>query len=235
MQLLSLVPLVLAASSFATPAGPGNGFPGLVGKLNSNCNEQLSVGNLAGLPAPQKPVSFVLLGVGTQNYTCSDNGNYASAGAVAKLIDVSCFSKIPDFSKLPNLAFDIWNKVPASVSAETALKVLGQIDSRLVFGDHYFTANPAGGIRPEWDATSGAFKGNPQAFMYGAKAASVAAPTGSSDVDWLYLTNAGGSLADEVYRTYTKGGQPAASCTTGQTATVKYTAMYHLTGGSLRK
>ncbi|KAG7094955.1 hypothetical protein E1B28_005756 [Marasmius oreades] len=67
------------------------------------------------------------------------------------------------------------------------------------------------------------------------KAESVAAPSSSSDVSWLRLTNSGGSLACEVYRMYTKGGQPPASCTLGQTVAVKYTAIYYLTGGNIKK
>ncbi|KAF9269437.1 hypothetical protein L218DRAFT_826204, partial [Marasmius fiardii PR-910] len=162
-----------------------------------------------GLPAPQNPVSFVLLGVGTQNYTCSSAGTFATAGAVAKLFDVSCISNDDNFLNLTTLAYNLWKKAPASTSAAEAIRSLPYIDTRHPFGDHYFVTSPSGtGISPKWDATSGAFKGNPKAFMLGARAAGVPAPTGNADIDWLYLTNVDGSLADEVYRTGTRGGQP---------------------------
>ncbi|KAG7094906.1 hypothetical protein E1B28_005712 [Marasmius oreades] len=223
MQLLSFIPLVLVAASFAAPAKPENDFA---------CCKNVSLDDLSGLPAPQQPVRFLLLGVGTQNYTCSSAGTFSSAGAVAKLFDITCISSSPDFSKLTSDTYDLWTKAPPSTSAADAIR--RRVDVRYPFGDHYFIASPSGtGISPKWDATSGAFNGNTQAFMIGAKSASVAAPTGSADVDWLYMTKVDGSLADEIYRTDTRGGQPLPSCTPGQSATVKYTALYYFTGGSV--
>ncbi|KAF9269439.1 hypothetical protein L218DRAFT_993485 [Marasmius fiardii PR-910] len=225
MHLLSFVPLALVAASYAAPvAEPATGL---------TCCGNLTMGDLGGLPAPQKTVSFLLLGVGTQNCTCSSAGTFTSAGAVAKLFDVSCISKSPDFAQLPSDAYDLWTQAPPSTSAADA--VSSRVDVSRPFGDHYFIANPSGtGISPKWDATSGAFAGNGQAFMLGAKSAGVPAPTGSTDVDWLYLTKVDGSLADEIYRTETKGGQPLPSCTPGESAAVKYTTLYYLTGGSVK-
>ncbi|KAG7095887.1 hypothetical protein E1B28_006575 [Marasmius oreades] len=222
MQLVSLLPLIFALATFAAPAET------IVGR---SCHEDLSIHDLGGLPAPKNPVSFVLLGVGTQNYTCSSTGTYASAGAVARLFDVSCISNTDLFPRLTKLAYDIWTtEVQASASSVAEISSLLE-NVGVIFGDHYFVTSPTGtGITPKWDATSGAFKGNPNAYMLGAKAAGVSAPTGSFDIDWLYLTNLGGSvggkLADGIYRTSTNGGQPPASCTPGESTTVKYTAFY---------
>ncbi|KAI3600368.1 malate dehydrogenase [Moniliophthora roreri] len=158
------------------------------------------------LPAQTAPTKYIAFGVGTQNYTCGANGVYASAGAVAQLYDVSCSYK------------------PGSSYQSTNLKHLGE---------HYFVTNPTGtGISPKWDMTK--FFANPNAFVIGARSAGIPAPTGPSDVDWLYLTNVQGGLATEIYRTDTKGGQPPASCTPGSPLiTVGYSAIYWFTGGSL--
>ncbi|KAL0579249.1 hypothetical protein V5O48_002753 [Marasmius crinis-equi] len=238
-MLLSLVPLALAASSVAapspSPAGPPKGFLGFGGQGNCNCNQNLAIGNIAGLTPPSHSVSFIALGVGTQNYTCSAGGTYASAGAVASLFDVSCITSSPDFATLSSKAFGSWNKASASASPASALNSIQGINKSPI-GDHYFTTSPSGnGTSPKWDMTSKAFKGNTNAFVIAAKQGSVPSPGGSTNVDWLYLTSVGGALADEIYRTETQGGQPPASCTAGQTTTVKYTSLYYLTGGSVKK
>lgn len=82
---------------------------------------------------------------------------------------------------------------------------------------------------PKFDfTTSGVNAGNVDAFVLTKKAFGAPAPTGMQDVDWLSLTNIGaGKLADEVYRTDTREGQPPASCTPGsEPITVKYAAKY---------
>ncbi|KAG6869384.1 hypothetical protein C0995_003605, partial [Termitomyces sp. Mi166 len=78
---------------------------------------------------------------------------------------------------------------------------------------HYYVNNPAGtGISPKWDFTSqGATRGNPNAYVVAAKVVSLAAPTGPHDIDWVQLKAVTGSLATDVYRTDTRGGQPPAS------------------------
>jgi hypothetical protein len=79
-----------------------------------------------------------------------------------------------------------------------------------VLGQHYFVENPSNhsAISPKWDFTSSAFNGNNDAFVITNKTDSQAAPTGKQDVDWLKTKNVKGKLADEVYRTETRGGQP---------------------------
>lgn len=71
------------------------------------------------------------------------------------------------------------------------------------------TGSPA--ISPVWDFTSGAEKGNAEAFVIAAVVGDIPAPTGKEDVDWLQLKNVEGELADTVYRIDTKGGQPPMS------------------------
>ncbi|EEB90399.1 hypothetical protein MPER_11403 [Moniliophthora perniciosa FA553] len=79
-------------------------------------------------------------------------------------------------------------------------------------------------LSPKWDFSVST--GDSKDFVVGARQAGISAPTGASDVDWLYLTNVQGTLASEIYRTNTKGGQPPASCTPGKALDVEYTALY---------
>jgi len=87
MSSLALFALALAASTLAAPASlPSFSFPKpptglgspLAGKFTCDVNAAklvLPAGQTA-LTAPTDPTSYVLLGVGFQNYTCSDAGVY---------------------------------------------------------------------------------------------------------------------------------------------------------------
>lgn len=138
-----------------------------------------------------------------------------STGAVAELFDISCFVNTPFFTKIPDLAIAAWSKAPASISATQLVSSLSQIQNPALLGEHYFITNPVTGtgVSPKWDFTAHAFKGNAQAFVVAAKVANLAAPTGSKDVDWLFLNAVPGQglLASQVYRTDTRLGQPPAS------------------------
>ncbi|THV04701.1 putative malate dehydrogenase, partial [Dendrothele bispora CBS 962.96] len=219
-----LLPFALFASSLAAP---------------TSCDISSAVVDVpsgGALPPPTHKVSFVALGVGTQNYTCSDAGTYTSVGAFAELFDISCLYRTQCFSNITSDAFEVWNAAPPSVTASRVpqfLDSLRQFHNPTVLGEHYFVVNPVtgSGLSPKWDFTSRAFAGNADAFVVGSKISSMASPTSPSNIDWLYLTKAVGSLADEVYRTDTQGGQPPASCAPGSNPiTVKYTSMYWLTG-----
>ncbi|KZV96100.1 hypothetical protein EXIGLDRAFT_643551 [Exidia glandulosa HHB12029] len=164
---------------------------------------------------------FVGLGAGVQNYTCTDAGTYASAGAVAQLYDVSCIASTPLFKMLPDMAFSLQSRASAISSIS---KTLGS--NPLKLGDHYFVTAPSGtGISPKFDFT--ASQKSADAFVLAAKAANIASPAGSANVDWLQLNNVQGALAKTVFRVDTKAGQPPASCTPGSALiSVPYAAMY---------
>ncbi|KAF9254753.1 hypothetical protein L218DRAFT_951311 [Marasmius fiardii PR-910] len=220
MLTISFIPLALVAASYAAPVAHLANRP--------TCGT-LTVGDLGGLPLPKNALSYVLLGVGTKTILVR---MLVHLRALVELFDVSCISNSPDFAQLPSDTLDLWTKASPSTSVADAVR--SKVDISRPFGEHYFITNSSGtGIDPVWDATSGAFAGNNQAFFLGTVAAQVQAPTGSNDVNWLYLTNVTGSLAAEVYRIQTRGGQPSASCTPGQDGTVKFTTLYYLTGGDL--
>ncbi|KAL0959922.1 hypothetical protein HGRIS_011587 [Hohenbuehelia grisea] len=188
------------------------------------------------LPSPAAPLAFVAVAIGTQNYTCSAAGTYASAGALAELFDISCLTG-SSFSKIQKNLYTLWKLAPPSVSTSALIKLLHFTKTPAVLGQHYFVPNPSGaaGLSPKWDFTSqGATKGNKDAFVIAARAGGFAAPTGPSDVDWLALIGVQGKLASQIYRVDTVGGQPPASCTPGSAPIiVKYTSKYYLYGSSL--
>ncbi|EEB90880.1 hypothetical protein MPER_10855 [Moniliophthora perniciosa FA553] len=136
----------------------------------------------------------------------TQNYTCGADGAVAQLYDISCFYK----------------SEPGRQLTDTYI------------GEHYFVTNPVTGtgISPKWDMTKAL--DDPNAFVIEARSAGIPAPTGPSDVDWLYLTNVQGALATDIYRTDTRGGQPPSSCTPGsEPIAVGYSTVYWLTGGFL--
>ncbi|KAF8202499.1 hypothetical protein BJ912DRAFT_444183 [Pholiota molesta] len=234
MSLSFICTLALAASAFAAPQflppPPGLESPP-AGKRTCPIKQTLTVSaNQTVLTNPTTPASFVLLGVGIQNYTCSTTGTYVSIGAVAELYDLSCLSAVPAaFNAIQDQAFTTWT---ATTSSTLGPKANGCLP---LMGQHYFVTSPSGtGLSPVWDFRAASAQGNPNAFVLGAKVGDLPAPTGSQDVDWLQLKNVSGSLATSVYRVDTRGGQPPASCTPGSAPiSVKYTAKYWLYGSAV--
>jgi len=212
-------------------------------KLHTGCNlskARLSVpANQTVLTAPTGAPSFIGLGVGVQNYTCNATSlTYSNVGAVAELFDISCLYGSPEFSKIQDDSYTLWFDAPSSVTAQDVISKLGSKPP--VLGQHYFVPNPnpapgSPAISPKWDFTSGAEKGNPEAFVIAAKVGDLPAPS-KQDVDWLQLKKVQGELADTVYRVATKAGTPPASCTAGgPVLSVKYTSIYYLFGGCIKK
>jgi len=188
------------------------------------------------LTQPTTAPSFVFLGVGVQNYTCSSASTYVTDGAVAELFDISCLAKSPYlFNNSQDLAYTIWNRAPAlPILKSLPVSDFLNLCNGLSVGEHYFIAVGTG-ISPIWDLR----RSNPNAFVVGAKVGDLKAPTGPNDVDWLQLNGVPlngvqGKLATQVYRTNTRGGVPPTTCTPGSPVlSVKYTAKYYLYGETL--
>jgi hypothetical protein len=154
-----------------------------------------------------------------------------SAGAVAELFDISCLYNTPEFTNVSSDAFKAWSAAPASITTQDVISKLanGRVPvPQAVLGEHYFVVpSPGAAIAPKWDFTSHKYAGNPDAFVIGAKDASLAAANPSTDVPLLQLHGTSGKLATAIYRLDTKGGQPPASCAAGSAPiSVKYTAVY---------
>lgn len=166
------------------------------------------------LVVPTTPPSYILLGVGVQNYTCSSAGTYTlvmppalqrpnllpyvlinrGAGAVAELFDISCV-KPANIGSIQDRAFDLWTGAPARSAAARSVSCLNLPD----VGQHYFIPTPSGGTAPKWDFSStGTLRGNKDAYVVAAKAGGIVAPTGPGDVDWLSLNAVEGKLASQV-------------------------------------
>jgi len=241
MSLLTIVTLLLAAFAVAVPV-PGSDVdpndecppepsPKCEFKTCSTSNAKLVLpeGQTALTPPTGDP-SFVLLGVGFQNYTCSASGNYTSIGATADLFDLSCLSESNPkaFEGIQDLAFAGWMATPL----KDMKKLTKLVPEKL--GEHFFINKVGGGIAPVWDFRGDSAPDKPDAFVVASKVASIKAPTGSQDVDWLQLKGVSGGLAASIYRTDTRGGQPPASCTPGSgEIQVKYVSKYWLYGGNV--
>ncbi|KAF9459663.1 hypothetical protein BDZ94DRAFT_1239043 [Collybia nuda] len=228
MLAITLLSLALATVAFALP------------NEKRSCDVSKAKMSLPStLISPTATPSFIAVAIGTQNYTCGASGTYTNTGAVAELFDMSCLYNTPLYSKIPDDAYTLWKLAPSFLKAQTVISLLSYTSTPVVLGQHYYVPNPitGTGASPKWDFTSqGAYKGDADAFVVAAKSAGTTAPVGSRDVDWVLLTSIQGSLASEVYRIDTRGGQPPASCTPGSAPiAVKYAAMYWLFGGSVKK
>ncbi|KAJ7590835.1 hypothetical protein C8J56DRAFT_1003476 [Mycena floridula] len=223
---LRLLPLVLAIPALARPS-PSPLVPECSGCDISHAKVDVPAGQTIMVP-PTLSVSFLAIGVGVQNYTCSSAGNYTSTGAVAELFDISClYRETSLFNQVSDIAMAAWSQSSVQKPSQLTFR---EFQNPEILGEHYFITNPVTGtgISPKWDFTSRAFKSNPQAFVVAAKSGDIPAPTGAKDVDWLSLTamTGQGSLANQVFRTDTRGGQPPTSCTPGAQVSVKYVAKY---------
>lgn len=138
----------------------------------------------------------------------------SSIGALAELVDISCLYKNTElFDQLPDYAIDLWSKAPSSITTAKLISGLSILKSPVILGQHYFIPNPltGSGVIAKWDFSSHLH--NSSAVVVGAKTGDIAAPTGSKDIDWLSLSAVPGAglLADQVFRTDTRLGQPPAS------------------------
>jgi len=230
------ITLALAASAIAAPGFPGFHPPpaNLAPPGAHTCGVSANLvlpSNQTVLAEPTAPVSFVLLGVGYQNYTCNAAGTYTSAGAVADLFDISCLSKItPIFNNIQNVIYPAWEAAPPSFKIGPSTMGYPQL------GNHYFQPNPSGtGLSPVWDFRAGGAKNDPNAYVLAAKIGDLVAPVGSPNVDWLQLKSVSGSLATQIYRTDTRGGVAPTSCTPGSAPiSLKYASKYWLFGGTVK-
>lgn len=215
--------LTLATAALAAPA-PGP----LVARQASLSNVKMPSNTLPA-PASGSFLKYLVLGVGTQNYTCA-NGDAATVpaavGAVAALYDASSLNSnrvaamlIPAISPLA---------LAASQMGDPALQAyLRAMKFERVAGKHYFTAG-ATGLVPTFslDQLSGA----PVARVK--KGAAMPAPSyackgtkGEGAVDWLELLDNGSSTGpiSKVYRVETAGGKAPANC---QGAPASFTVPY---------
>jgi len=222
MIALSLLPFVLATAAVASPAPRDD---------DTFCDHCRVPASAVTIPPPLEPLSsspnLFFLGVGVQNYTCNSTGSFVSAGAVAQLFNIACLYGEPEFSSIPNIAYDDWAASSITNPLEPGFVELVKKEFKLDgVGQHYFVRQN-GALVPVWDLRSeGPFEGNPNAIFFGQKIEGAPSPDGPENIDWVELKKLSGGLANLVYRVETVKGQPPSTCTPGTNASVKYTAIY---------
>lgn len=163
-------------------------------------------------------LSHVVLGRGTQNYTCVDATDASvpvAQGAVADLYDVSCLAaKRPELLHLlPDVMVNI-----GKTTIETAASIVSRMTrDKLFIGHHYFAPNntiPVFDFRME-KSQSLIFRGKKDQGVPATIAASKGIPTEQNGaVDWLRIVaiqsmSVGVKL---VYRVQTAGGKSPSTC-----------------------
>ncbi|KAG8731691.1 hypothetical protein FRC11_002897 [Ceratobasidium sp. 423] len=177
------------------------------------------------IPDGVKP-EYVALAIGTQNYTCTNAGNYTTAGTLSILIDIGCLyaSNSTAFKGAQDSAYNLF------LTSQNEMPTLDQIQGAIgyppyILGNHYFTPRDST-IAPKFDFNKSQ-EGGENAFVVGKQVGGIPSPEGSQNIDWLQLEGTEGKLAKYIFRVNTRGGQPPQSCDKeGQDRTVPYTAKY---------
>ena len=133
------------------------------------------------------------------------------------LLDISCIWRTSESETIQDAAFEIWSKYPSSDPFEEGLShdIHQELHIDVIGQHHFITEN--GALLPKFNLTNG----NEDCFIVANKSAGAHAPVNSQEnVDWLELKRANipnpGQLANEVYRVFTKGGQPPRSVSPSQ-------------------
>lgn len=170
------------------------------------------------LPPPSEGLrlSHIVIGRGTQNYTCANETAVpAAVGAVATLFNVTCLAgPYPGLlSLMPGIALKFPTPVPNNILSPANV---------FLSGHHFFP-----------DATTAFFDLNTATHSYGTvgcqKVNATDAPNKPKDVPWLKLSSKSrdGCTISEVYRLNTAGGVAPATCKGMQKSfEVEYAAEY---------
>ncbi|PWW78751.1 hypothetical protein C7212DRAFT_288693, partial [Tuber magnatum] len=168
-------------------------------------------------PEPGLALTNVVLGRGTQNYTCADdteNSTPVPQGAEAILYDVSCLAvNHPSLlHELPDVLVQLQNSVQYYIT--TVFQRLSK--EKVIAGHHYFV--------PDFSTPVFDFRITPDIKRYfsGKKDAGVSATAYASKgsqgqeygaVDWLRLTAGEKSVESKLaYRVHTAGGKAPGNC-----------------------
>jgi len=181
-------------------------------------------------PSPGESIVRVALGVGTQNYSCTDRTKPPTQmGALAILYDADCLAiQNKDFlNTLPPMLV----QTPGEVET-MGVRLISQVaKAQLVVGVHYFSdpTTPVFDFRQR--GGSGIFVGKVDTRMPAPVGSSTGkAPDNFGAVAWLKLVEkpAGGSDGyTEAYRLVTAGGAPPTTCDgRSDTFTIPYAAEY---------
>lgn len=118
------------------------------------------------------------------------------------------------FSTIQEPLFAAWENLTDGYTVQQAIEFLPAIvPADLILSQHFFQPNAAGGVSPVWDFRATAqFSGSEDAFFVGKGKSSLPAPVDpANNINWLDVSNVAGSIATEVFRVSTLGGQPPTS------------------------
>ncbi|CAO2650009.1 Nn.00g013010.m01.CDS01 [Neocucurbitaria sp. VM-36] len=194
----------------------------------------------SALPAPNEELKYVLLGIGTQNYTCSTGDETAApgtTGAVATLYDIG--SKL---NNDPMAKWKIGSIAPLALALSNAPKTLEMSLKSQGYENiagHHFFSMMSGTNTPVFSLDK--LQLQPQPLAPVSKLNETDAPTsacpgnnGLPAIKWLYLKDTKGASQggiDTVYRVETAGGNKPATCKGMKPSwEVKYAAQYWVFG-----
>ncbi|KAF1931190.1 uncharacterized protein M421DRAFT_90280 [Didymella exigua CBS 183.55] len=190
----------------------------------------------SALPAPDGlQLKYVVLGIGTQNYTCltgDENAAPGTTGATAQLYDIGTH-----LSTDPLARWTIPSISPLALSLSTSpirfVQNLQSLGYEHMVGNHFFSgASPVFAL----DQLPSPFPTTIVAKLNETDAPTASCPgTGKEGaIKWLLLKDTKGLSQggiDTVYRIETAGGNKPASCKgQKQTFEVKYSAQYWIFG-----
>ena len=196
-----------------------------------------------GLPQPDGKAAVVLVGRGTQNYTCNGVAPTAAPkanGALANLYDISCLMEADPtwtlYREVPKAALQL---AAEHVDSREPLKLYDGAITMDLLGHHYFNDTSATTPTPVFD-----FHVSGDGFIAGKleERKSIDAPAnaikgvdarGFGSVPWVQVPkrfDAEGKKAfNELWRVETAGGSPPKTCEAfpeGGEFTVEYAANY---------
>ncbi|KAI5810662.1 hypothetical protein BZA77DRAFT_163578 [Pyronema omphalodes] len=224
MQILSIFSLAITGFSAISSAAPywqpktahelGDGASGC--PLDKAVLPMVNEPGMKELSKPSKPYPVrVVIGRGTQNYTCassSESDAPVATGAKAHLYDASCLAQYaPEIlHSLPSALLDIDNKKTARFIQKKAGMWAGE-NTDINVGVHMFNAQKT----PVFNYA----KQKPNDIFYGKKNEGVKAPSKANKgkygaVDWLLLgaVKTGEVKYSAAYRVVTAGGSAPPTC-----------------------
>ncbi|KAN0123063.1 hypothetical protein V8E52_003016 [Russula decolorans] len=217
MVALFLLSLLLATAALASPMRRDYTTYGA-----SNVPASAATLPQSFTPMPSSP-NMVLLGVGSQNYTCNSNGTYDYVGAYAQMYDISGCYGTEQFYNISNDVYNYWN---SSYDYDSSVYAQELISLNVTIYGTFYSIQQNGVLIPVWNLTSiGSYANNLNAIIYGQENNSVPSSNSTYNTNWVEYNTSGG-WANIIYSVDTVGGQPPSSCTPGSYETFKYAATY---------
>lgn len=236
---LSTAVSVLALFTGSTQAMPRPGKPASTYTPASDLSKLAKLMPTSDLPVPDGQLKYVVLGIGTQNYTCTSGSPEAApgtTGALAALYDIG--TKLNDDPmakwKIPSLSPLALALSSFPSALEWNLESQGY-NNRV--GTHMFkSVNGANTPTFAFDQLASPYPMAQVGKLNETAAPASACPglSGEGTVKWLYLKDTK-SLSvggiDTVYRLETAGGMPPTTCKgKPESFEVKYAAQYWVFG-----